>query len=692
MKRLLIMILVLVLTLSLLSTVWAEGDKGSGSSDSTSIVGSGSCGENLTWTLDNAGVLNISGTGEMASDSGANWIKSDIKKVCISEGVTSIGLGIFQHCTSLTSITMPNSIISIDSSAFLWCKSLTDITIPTSVISIGEAAFYGCNSLTNITIPKSVKTIGNSAFARCESLQSIQVDSENPCFSSEDGVLFSKNKDILYCYLSAKKNEFYQVPDSVTLIGDQAFDGCENLTSITIPGSVTSIGYYAFNGCENLSSITIHSGVISISSSAFDFCTSLTNIFIPDSVTSIGPSHFVGCKNIQVDPKNQYFSSEDGVLFSKNKDILYWYPGGREGTSYQIPDGVASIGDSAFSWCKNLTSITIPDSVTLIDDESFCGCENLTSITIPNGVASIGSRAFGECVSLTSIVIPDSVAIIDNSAFSWCTNLASITIPTSVTSIGTSAFAGCVALNDVYYSGSESEWNKISIGSYNEDLVSATIHFNTVPPSEKKPTIAVGTNEKQEIKVDANGTMVITVPDVVNKKAATVTFNRAAVDSISGYGDLTLTLKDNTANLSEVMKNAAEVRDKDVVSIELTLKTADGIPIFTEGVSAGEAVITIPYKTGLLSKNIKVFQVNGGSLTSQEFEYDRLTGVVTLRLAHFSEYLITSKIETAPLPPPEPTAKDTVNSANTFDLGVGIYAVSTILSITGMTWAGKKKF
>ncbi|MBQ3151470.1 MAG: leucine-rich repeat protein, partial [Clostridia bacterium] len=180
---------------------------------------------------------------------------------------------------------------------------------------------------------------------------------------------------------------------------------------------------------------------------------------IPDSVTSIGDDAFYFCESltsITVDKNNSNYSSDKyGVLFNKDKTDLIKYPVGNGRTSYTIPDSVTSIGDSAFYSCDSLTSITIPDSVTSIGDGAFAWCDSLTSVTIGNSVTSIGSSAFYYCYSLTSMTIPDSV-----------------------TSIGNSAFYGCTNLTDVYYQGTEAQWNKISIGSYNDPLKNATIHFS----------------------------------------------------------------------------------------------------------------------------------------------------------------------------------------------------------------------
>ena len=233
------------------------------------------------------------------------------------------------------------------------------------------------------------------------------------------------------------------IPNSVTSIGSYAFSGCNGLTSITIPDSVTSIGESAFLDCTVLTSITIPDSVTSIGKSAFFDCTVLTSITIPDSVTTIGKCAFAVCSSltsITVSPGNSAYKSIDGVLFTKDGKVLVACLCGKSG-DYVIPDGVTNIGGGA-----------------------FFGCDGLTGVTIPNGVTSIGFEAFDGCRSLTSITIPDSVTSIGDLAFDGCSALTSITIPDSVTSIGSYAFNSCSSLGSINYSGTESQWNAITIG------------------------------------------------------------------------------------------------------------------------------------------------------------------------------------------------------------------------------------
>ena len=269
---------------------------------------------------------------------------------------------------------------------------------------------------------------------------------------------------------------------TVTSIGGSAFRYCTSLTSVTIPDSVTSIGGWAFTDCVSLTSVTIPDGVTSIGEYTFSWCTSLTSATIPDSVTSIGEFAFHNCKSL---------------------------------TSMTIPRSVVSIGYDAFGWCESLTSVTILDGVRSIGNSAFTDCKSLTSVTIPNSVTSIGRGAFSSCASLTGIwvaegnshyvsdasgvlfnkdkttlvqcpgafavyTIPGSVTSIGDDAFSGCASLTSVTIPDSVTSIGNYAFSCCGSLTDVYFTGTETAWNCITIGTANDALKNANIHYNYV--------------------------------------------------------------------------------------------------------------------------------------------------------------------------------------------------------------------
>ena len=308
---------------------------------------------------------------------------SSLTSITIPNTVTTIGTNAFYNCYGLTSITIGNGVTSIGNEAFSNCYGLTSITIPNSVTSIGANAFTSCSGLTSITIPNSVTSIGDSAFQYCEGLLSISVDSNNPNYSSENGILFNKLKTILIKCPTTKAGS-YSIPSSVTTIGNNAFIRCRSLTAVSIPNSVTSIGDSAFQYCEGLTNITIGSGVTSIGAWAFGSCTALISIIIPNSVTSIGACAFLSCTSL---------------------------------TSVTIPNSVTSIGWYAFSSCTSLTTVTTGSGATSIAEGVFSFCDSLTSITIGSGVTSILYNAFMNCSVLARVEFLGNAPIYHSTSF-----------------------------------------------------------------------------------------------------------------------------------------------------------------------------------------------------------------------------------------------------------------------------------
>ena len=254
------------------------------------------------------------------------------------------------------------------------------------------------------------------------------------------------------------------IPDGVTSIGNYAFKGCNNLKSITIPSRVTSIGSYAFSGCTGLTSITIPSSVTSIGNAAFDECSSIKDLRIEDGETalSLGYNYYNNSASPYIGEGLFYDCPLESIYLGRNlsyeRTVNYGYSpfyGLKALKSVTIGNSVTNIGYYAFRGCTGLTSIALGNSVTNIGEYAFDGCTGLTSVTIPNSVTSIGEYAFSGCTGLTSIALGNSVTNIGEYAFSGCSGLTSIYIPSSVTGIGNAAFDGCTSLKDLHIEDGE---------------------------------------------------------------------------------------------------------------------------------------------------------------------------------------------------------------------------------------------
>ena len=476
-------------------------------------VASGTCGENLTWTLDNTGNLVISGSGSMDNFTGyfdkeynyhsdAPWSKyrNSIYTIVLTSGVTSISSYAFAGCTGLTDVSIPDSVTSISPSSFQTCMNLLGIwvddtnshyssdesgvlyskakerlvrvpsaielySIPDTVTDIDSYAFFECANLTSIVIPKGVTWISNSAFRKCNRLLGIWVDGDNAHYSSDNaGVLFDKAMKQLMQAPGAITS--YSIPDGVASICYGGFMHCTDLTSISIPLSVTRIDGNAFENCTSLANITIPDSVTSIGERAFMGCNSLTNAEIGNGISVIEKLTFYQCTNLKSVAIADSVTSIGNWAFVDCRSLSsvtipnsvirigeLTFKDCSSMTSIIIPNSVTSIGKSAFQGCRSLTSITIPNSITSIEESVFGGCSSATSITIPNSVTDIGRLAFFGCKSLKNITIPDSVTTIGNQSFCGCDSLATISIPGSVTSIGGLAFGWCANLGSIVFTG-----------------------------------------------------------------------------------------------------------------------------------------------------------------------------------------------------------------------------------------------
>ncbi|MDE7094533.1 MAG: leucine-rich repeat domain-containing protein [Oscillospiraceae bacterium] len=318
------------------------------SAEDEEIATSGTCGENLTWNFEEStGTLTISGTGVMENYSylEPSWcnLNQVIKKIIIEDGVTTIGDNAFQGCTALESIVIPDGVITIGNGAFFDCESLVSVKISNCVTTIGDDAFLCCKSLMSVTIPDSVTTIGAYAFFECmlESIEisdnvttigenaftcQMNISENNPNYSSQDGILFNKEKSELIYFPNFDNITEYTIPQGVTSIARQAFEECYSLKAIIIPDSVTTIGEYAFFECTALESIVIPNSVTTIERLAFYNCESLTSVTIPDSVIKIGNGAFYDCEALtSIIIENSECEIDDSEYTISDTATIYGY-------------------------------------------------------------------------------------------------------------------------------------------------------------------------------------------------------------------------------------------------------------------------------------------------------------------------------------------------------------------------------
>ena len=396
-------------------------------------------------------------------------------------------------------------------------RSATEVTIPAeidgrSVTSIGRYAFSGCSSLANVTISDSVVSIERDAFQ-----DTAYYNNEN---NWQDGVLY---------------------------IGRWLIAAKSNILSCTIKSGTIGIAGFAFYDCSSLTSVTIPNGVISIGESAFDSCSSLTNITVPDSVIYVGFRAFYHTKWMNGQP--------DGPVYIG--DILCGTNGYYEGDMI-IKEGTRVIAEYAFgspytedSQC-GAERVIMPDSITYIGRAAFSYCSDLKSVVLSTNIKTIERGTFSGCSSLESITIPDGVTNISYSAFAFCSSLKSITIPGRVISIGEGAFGYCRSLTDVYYTGTESQWNKIAIDdSYNEYLFSANIHFANDDADVK---IGGAVEDKSNRKISA---------DFQNASGAAKTFDAicAVYDergALITYEDVTVTVASGETRKIEFLLSSSD--------------------------------------------------------------------------------------------------------------------------------------
>lgn len=413
-------------------------------------TGSGTCGDNISWELDESGTLTLTGSGAMrdyaynssGGDDVSPWrefeMGNDIKKIVVGDGITSIGRYAFYNC-----------------------DEVTEVSLPAGLKKIGFAAFEGCGKLKNINLPDGLETIDDDAFSLCSALESIVI------------------------------------PDSVTDLGGSVFFNCYNLVSANIPAGITELNVDLFWGCTKLNSITaIPDQITKIGYSVFERCSSLTEITLPAGLQEIEYDAFNNCSaltKITIDESNENYTTVDGVLYNKDKTVLVSYPIGNERDSFTTPSTLTKIMSNSFAYSKNLKEVTlnegleevpysafydskivsvnIPASVTIIGSFAFTACSDLQTVAIADGskLESIGMYAFASCKSLQQIELPEGLKTIDERVFQSCTVLSKVHIPSSVTNVGEKAFdnsavlSNTMAINGIKYLDGWLVWSKTGI-------------------------------------------------------------------------------------------------------------------------------------------------------------------------------------------------------------------------------------
>ena len=406
---------------------------------------SGTCGENLTWNYED-GALTISGSGNMtdyAFDNRSPWDgkRLYISSVVIENGVTSIGDYAFYGCHSLTSVTipegvtrigehgfyycdklpsiiLPNSLKTIGNEAFHPCEQLTSVTFGDSLVSIGEGAFSRCYMLKEIKLPKTLSKVSESSFHECYSLESIVVDEGNTTYDSRENcnaiIETASNTLIKGC-----KNSF--IPNTVKIIGWDAFYGCYDLNSIEIPASVEHVwGYTSFYRVANVicSSTYEEDGTFPWGARSINGYVDGNIVYNDESKTELRACFADAAGKITV--SNQVTSIRENAFY-KCDSI----------TAVSLPTGVQSIGVSAFTMCSSLQSVNIPEPVTEIPQQAFLRCANLRSVSIASTVTDIRGAAFKDCSSISKILCyaVEPPVIANSESLEWVPRSAKVYIP-----------------------------------------------------------------------------------------------------------------------------------------------------------------------------------------------------------------------------------------------------------------------
>ncbi|MBQ3203291.1 MAG: leucine-rich repeat protein [Clostridia bacterium] len=406
---------------------------------------------------------------------------SSLKQFSIPDGVTAIPTAAFAGCRSLASVTLPQQLSTIDTQAFYNCSALTSIAFPPTLTTINGAAFQNCSSLTEVVIPGSVTVLSGEVFSGCSSVQRVVFEpysgtDEDPGLYLDQGIFSS-------CY--ALQEVVWDRP--ITSIPNRLFNECSSLSSIVIPEGVTSIGENAFAYCNSLNTIHIPSSLTIIKRDAFLFANSLNDVSITD-LSAWCSIRFENSSSQPMSGGSLYLNGEKVTCMEIPEDITaipaYCFSDCNGLQKVIMHDGITSVGAYAFAWNQQLEEVVLSRQLSVIESHTFYLCNKLAKADLPEGLLEIHDCAFTDC-AFPFVIIPHGVTAIEEEAFSSCDNVRYLVLPNTVTSIGYDMFGYINHFNDVYYRGTETDRDAISINTLsNERLLEATWHYSTCAMNE----------------------------------------------------------------------------------------------------------------------------------------------------------------------------------------------------------------
>jgi len=427
-----------------------------------------------------------------------------IRSVYIPGTVTTIGNGVFQNCTSLTSAALGKGVASMGESTFKGCSALESVRLPVTLETIGSYAFYGCAGLSEVVIPEGVTSIETRAFENCAGLEAVSFPSTlvtvgdyafQKC-SSLKSVAFAEGLESIgiYAFNNCKAVAEMDLPDSITSIGAYGFGnctsltyfdypmslskvpnisntftgvipGCTNLTEVTLPEGLTTTPAYLFSNCTNILKVNLPSTLESIGNRTFNGCTGLVDIVLPEGLVTIDERAFENCTGLEAvsfpstlvtvgDYAFQKCSSLKSVAFAEGLESIgiYAFNNCKAVAEMDLPDSITSIGAYGFGNCTSLTYFDYPMSLSKVPNISntftgvIPGCTNLTEVTLPEGLTTTPAYLFSNCTNILKVNLPSTLESIGNRTFNGCTGLVDIVLPEGLVTIGERAFENCTGL------------------------------------------------------------------------------------------------------------------------------------------------------------------------------------------------------------------------------------------------------